>query len=71
MRKKITIEVSMYCGDVSESVVEEAIDKILNRIDRQSIGIMWDGYSSELHDYLSSDPYRGHKAELIISCERN
>ena len=71
MRKKITIEVDMYCGEVSESIVEEAIDQIIQRIERQSEGIMWDGYSSELHDYLASDPYQGHKAELVISCEKH
>ena len=71
MRKKIIIEVDMYCGEVSESRVEEAIDEIIRRIESQSTAIMWDGYTSELHDYLASDPYQGHKAELVISCEKH
>lgn len=71
MTKKITIEVYMYCGKVSESVVENAVNDIINRIERQSEGIMWDGHTSELHDYLASDPYQSHKAELVISCDKH
>jgi hypothetical protein len=71
MRKKITIEVEMHCGEVSESTVEDAIDGIINNIESRSKAIMWDGYSSELHDYLASDPYQGHKAKLVISCEKH
>ena len=70
IKKKLVVEIEMSCSTVSDSIIESGIDDILNRIKNVSEGIVYDGYSNILHDYLQSDPYKEHVADLLISVKQ-
>jgi hypothetical protein len=67
MKKAIKIEVEMYCSSVSESIVEDRINEILKGIKSQAERFKYDNHSNLLNDYLSTDPYEEHKADLFIN----
>lgn len=69
MKKSLNIEIEMYCSSVSESVVEERVSEIVCQIKNYINHIKSD--EDILNDYLSSDPYKEHKADLCISVKEN
>ena len=65
MKKSIKIEVEVYCPSVSESIVEEHVNEILNQIKNYIDHVKCD--NDIINDYLSTDPYEEHKADLVIN----